>query len=200
MIVSLATTSANATRVFVHSSVLAKSLCSEDIDVYEMEEAVTRVAASVEACQGFRVVVWFKPANDEENHVTSGSFSYHICSLMPVTALSDHQKSLMYGAPYSYTAGTSSSMMRPATDAAYYHSTSHTITLPPEEVASYSRPKNNREASSIPLKTTGKHPAVPPKTIGKHPAFPPEMIGKDPAVPHNTFWKHPLILTNVSIY
>ena len=64
-------TSTNATRVFIDSSVLAKFLCSEDIDVFNMEEVVITLTAAVEVCQGFPVVGWFKLAN-EDNNATSG--------------------------------------------------------------------------------------------------------------------------------
>ena len=92
-------TSSNVTRLFVHPAALAKSLCSDDINVYDMETAVITMAEAINEDQGFRLIGWFKPASDEENNVTAGTFSYHICQLLPAGELTTQQRKLMYGAP-----------------------------------------------------------------------------------------------------
>ena len=49
--------------------------------------------------QGFRLIGWFKPAKDDETGVTAGTFSFHICAMMPVTELTAAQRRLAYGHP-----------------------------------------------------------------------------------------------------
>ena len=87
------------TKALIHSSKKSHQLVNEERDTYEMEDAVCRLCASINAQQKFRVIGWFQPAQTEEGSVASGHFAYHVCSLIPHGDLSAHQQALMYGAP-----------------------------------------------------------------------------------------------------
>ena len=91
-------TSMELTKLFVHVNKRKEPLSSDEIDVFDMEEAVCDMASVIDSAQGFRVCGWFKPASDEDG-VTAGNFCYHVSAVSPCSALNPYQKTLMYGAP-----------------------------------------------------------------------------------------------------
>ena len=91
-------TSNQLTKTFIHLDKRSEKLVDDNLDPYDMEDAVIALADSINASQKFRVIGWFKPAQDDEG-VASGHFSYHVCSLFPKSPLTPAQSLLLYGAP-----------------------------------------------------------------------------------------------------
>ena len=90
-------TSTQSTKIFIATVKRSEQLCNDNIDTYEMDEAVADLAESVDKNQKFRVIGWFKPAQDEDG-VAAGNFAYHVCYIEPSTPLDAIQQSMMYGA------------------------------------------------------------------------------------------------------
>ena len=90
-------TSNYLTRLFITSSIRAELLTSDNIDTFDMEDAVIALANNITSSQGWRVIGWFKPGTDEEG-VSSANYVYHVSKLEPLQPLTDDQKDLMYGA------------------------------------------------------------------------------------------------------
>ena len=87
------------TKMMVHSSKTSHQLNNDNIDTYDMEDSVQQLCEAVDKKQKFRIIGWFKPAQNEDGTAaSSGNFSYHVSSLFPALDLTDYQKSLMYGA------------------------------------------------------------------------------------------------------
>ena len=93
---SVEITSTALTKRFIHPNKRTEQLSSDNLDTFEMEDAVIQLLRDIVTNQGVRLIGWFKPAIDEEG-VASGTFSYHISTILPVLPLTEAQNALLYG-------------------------------------------------------------------------------------------------------
>ena len=89
---------------------------SEQLDRFDLDESVQNVVQSVNANQGFRILGWFKPAQDEDGTAVENK-RFHVCCLIPETDLEMEQFAKKYFVRFAGTSsfGTSTTTSTTAT-------------------------------------------------------------------------------------
>ena len=90
--------SSQLANVFVTSSVRALNSDSDKLDRFDLDNQVQLLAADINSKQGFRVLGWFKPAQDDDGTAVEHK-RFHICSILPEKVLDEDQNNLKYAVP-----------------------------------------------------------------------------------------------------